>query len=274
MTALLKPVDPALSRGLVRGMEMSLYQAHPALSRSRLDKIRKSPAHFKWSLEHDEPDNEAFRTGRLVHSAILEPKSFWPSVRVWDGGRRQGKKWDDFQAENAGYTIITADDEAELMHIADSVARRPIARMLRGQIETSLFWQCPATGIDLKCRPDVIGEDGNLYDVKTTIDASPEAFQRSAYKYGYHRQAAWYCDGAEIVTGVKPSDFVLVVVEKAPPYEVQTYVMDREMIERGRQENREALALYVKCREEGRWPGYDDTPRLLTLPYWAMGDDE
>ena len=264
-------IDQSQPRGLVKGLPMELYQKHPALSRSRLEQIRRSPAHFKWDLENERDDTEAFRTGRLIHGALLEPGIFWPSVVVWADGRRYGKKWDEFQERHEGKTIITVEDERSLLLATEAFKAHPVSKMIDGgDIEASLFWQCPTSGPELKARPDCIGRDGVLYDLKTTLDARPEEFTKSSWRYGYHRQAAWYLDGVEAVTGEKFSDFVIVAIEKAAPHAVQHYVMDQAIINRGRAENRAAMDLYLRCKASDTWPAYSSDPMLLSAPAWIM----
>lgn len=242
-------------------MDERTYRSHPALSRSLLDKIRRSPAHLKWAMDHDEPDTEYFKLGRQVHAAILEPDSFWPSVVVWDGARRYGKAWDDFQAKHAGKEILTATEEAHLL--AMSNAAMACGFNPKGGIaEGSIFWTDERTGIDLKARLDLIGSDGAIYDLKTTQDASPEGFLQSVVDYRYYGQAAWYLDAAR-AAGHPAESFVFVAIEKAAPHCVATYVLDADLIERGRRENAANLDLFKACKTSGDWPSYPMQPVLL-----------
>ena len=49
--------------------------------------------------------------------------------------------------------------------------------------EVSIFAKCKRTGLELKTRPDLmITEDGAVYDVKTTVDASPVGFSKECFK--------------------------------------------------------------------------------------------
>jgi hypothetical protein len=69
---------------------------------------------------------------------------------------------------------------------------------ISGEAETTHMWTDATTGLQCKCRPDWISEDGGiLVDLKTTEDASPREFQRSIAKWRYHVQAGWYMAAIE-----------------------------------------------------------------------------
>ena len=54
----------------------SEYRAHPAISKSDLFKITKSPLHFKWSMENKEEKTAALIFGSACHKYILERDDF------------------------------------------------------------------------------------------------------------------------------------------------------------------------------------------------------
>ncbi|TCO70245.1 PD-(D/E)XK nuclease-like domain-containing protein [Rhodovulum euryhalinum] len=64
--------------GVYAGISNSAYHAGPGISKSGLDLIRKSPAHYQHSrtAERREPTPDQ-RLGTLAHALILEPESFW-----------------------------------------------------------------------------------------------------------------------------------------------------------------------------------------------------
>lgn len=244
--------------GILR-MDERVYRSHPALSRSLLDKIRKSPAHLKWAMENPDEDTDYFRFGRQVHGAVLEPERFWSSVAIWDGARRAGKVWEDFKAKHDGKELLTAAEERQLLVISDSVRKLDVD--WSGIAEGSVFWQYGFDELELKARPDLVSGD-TVYDLKTTHSASEPDFRRSILTYGYHRQASWYVDGVEAATGNRPKRFVIIAVEKKPPYAAQTFLLGEDLIELGRQENEANLKLYLACKKSGEWPGY---PRQSTI---------
>jgi hypothetical protein len=123
------------------------------------------------------------------------------------------------------------------MAMGRTVLRHPAAAMLLGlpgKAETTHMWTDASTGLECKCRPDWLTDDGSIVvDLKTTKDASPRGFKQSVANYRYHVQAAWYLHGLEQATGKRPDQFIFICVESTAPYAVAVYAADAEMIERG-----------------------------------------
>ncbi|MCK5132371.1 MAG: PD-(D/E)XK nuclease-like domain-containing protein, partial [Candidatus Sabulitectum sp.] len=63
--------------------------------------------------------------------------------------------------------------------------------------------------------------------------------------------------------------FVIIAIEKEPPYMVGTYLMDEELIEYGREEYKELLELNKGYKKSGFYPPYK-SGELETLykPQW------
>ncbi|MGZ6369962.1 MAG: PD-(D/E)XK nuclease-like domain-containing protein, partial [Bdellovibrionota bacterium] len=102
-------------------------------------------------------------------------------------------------------------------------------------------------------------------DFKSAEDASPEGFQRACDRYDYHRQAAWYVDGVQAITGKAPL-FVFAVYETSSPFAAAFYYATPEMLREGRTENRALLLKYAHCLKENRWPGYSEEILPIDLP--------
>ena len=235
------------------------YRAHPALSRSLLDHIIKSPAHLKWAQENEQPDTDYFRLGRLVHAAVLEPDRFFSSTVIWTGARRFGKAWDEFQAKNSDKEILKPEEESQLTAMCNAVIQH--CGTIDGQAEASVFWKHERTGLDLKARLDLVGNN-YIYDLKTTQTASADHFMESVKNFGYHRQAAYYLDAAKAV-GHPAEKFIFIAVEKTSPHFVQTFELDDAFIARGRLENEINLTTYKACKDSGEWPAYPKQAHLL-----------
>jgi hypothetical protein len=108
--------------------------------------------------------------------------------------------------------------------------------------------------------PNIIG------DIKTTNDASPRSFQRDIMKYGYHIQAAMVQDGIYHVTKKMIETFVFIAIEKEEPYAIGIYELDKESIQKGREEYKALLDDYIPYQEKDVkiWPGYK--PTVISLP--------
>lgn len=258
---------------VIENLPAAEYHAHPAVSKSVLDKIARSPLHARAYLDgqRDEPTS-AMQFGTALHSAILEPDIFARQYATFSGDRRtkDGKaRYEELLSRGA--TVITAADHDVITAMVTSIRNHPTAAKLlqAGIAEASVFWQDQDTGLDCKCRPDWWSrEDGLVVDIKTTEDASPAGFARSVAAYRYHVQAAHYR------AGTKASRFVFVAIEKKAPYAVAVYELDPVSLDVGWQARNYDLATYEVCARTNHWPGYPTEIQPLTLPAWAFPKTE
>ncbi len=253
------------------------YHAHPAVSRSDIETIRRyTPAHFKASKDGEVEDKKtpALIEGDAIHALVLEPERF---ERQYCEGRPEYRKKADqeWRAEMREHGIEPLNPEVyERAHrIRDAVFQHPAARLIfdRGRAEESFIGRDPRTGELCKARPDWRMEAGTPVDFKTADDASPEAFGKSAYNYGYYIQAPYYTDVMRWAGGpdLSGSDFLFVVVEKSEPFAVAVYYADEAMVTKGRADYEQGLDRIAECRAAGEWPGYSDRVEPLSLPGWA-----
>lgn len=263
------------------------YDLIDKMNWSRLKVLGRSPAHFLHSLTEPEAERtDAMVMGDALHVATFEPETFARRFAIWSGGRRFGKEWDAFCDANKARSILTEQQAQDVRTIAKAVrADATASRYVNGgRGEVTVTWSrtmpafadMPEVRIDCKARIDFVANCGALVDLKSTKDASPDAFGRQAFSLGYYAQAAWYADGYEAATG-KRLPFVLVAVEKTAPHVVQVYRVPDVVMELGREHYRNLLQRYVMCRSESRWPGYaaDGGELELTLPRWAApAEDE
>ena len=257
------------------------YHAHAAISKSHLDQVAKSPLHY-WARYLDpnrvvpEP-TPAMAIGSAVHTHVLELDQ-WDAryVSAPDGIDRRTKagkaEWEAFTAAATGRTVLPKADADLVMRMAHSVFSHPAAAMLLalpGKAETTHMWTDAATGLQCKCRPDWLTDDGRLLvDLKTTEDASARGFAKSIAQWRYHVQASWYLDGIEQATGTRPEQFLFLCVEKKAPYAVAVYAADAEMIAAGAQTAARDLDVLATCKAANAWPGYSDQIEPISLPPW------
>lgn len=269
--------EPAtlINAGLITGISNEYYHASLGVSKSQLDQLAKSPAHYLDSLKTPRKETPAMRLGTLFHGLILEPERIKIApAPVCDKRTKEGKAvWERFCLENQGAEVVTAEEAEQLAGMVQAVRRHPAAfRLLyscNGVAEGSAWWIDRQSGELCRCRPDYLRDDGVIVDLKTTEDASPEAFSRSIAKYGYHRQAAMYLDGLDAATGNRPSGFVFVCVEKKSPYAVSVYQLDMQGEEAGRVQYRSLLMTLADCKCSGKWPAYSDRIETISLPSWS-----
>jgi hypothetical protein len=262
-------------------MNNTEYHAHAAISKSHLDQVAKSPLHY-WARYLDpnrvvpEP-TPAMAIGSAVHTHVLELDQ-WDAryVSAPDGIDRRTKagkaEWEAFTTAATGRTVLPKADADLVMRMAHSVFSHPAAAMLLalpGKAETTHMWTDAATGLECKCRPDWLTDDGRLMvDLKTTEDASPRGFAKSIAQWRYHVQASWYLDGIEQATGTRPEQFLFLCVEKKAPYAVAVYAADAEMIAAGAHTAARDLDVLATCKAANAWPSYSDQIEPISLPPW------
>lgn len=266
-------------------MDIQVYHGDTRrVSKSGLDKIRQSPAHYwYWYLNPARPKQEhtpATRLGSLFHTAMLEvdklQRYFVVAPEVDRRTKAGREEWDQLHAsaETNRQTIVTQVEVDKARRMRDAAYSNPIVIDLMsapGQNEKTILFDEPMTGAACKCRPDRLLDSGWIIDFKTTDNAAAEAFGRSAYKYRYHVQSAFYLDGMNYGMNIKPEGFVFVAVETKEPYQVAVYVADQDSIELGRGEYLHDLETYMRCKTLNQWPGYqpDGKAQLLQLPHYA-----
>jgi hypothetical protein len=260
-------------------MDDDVYHADPAptssLSSSGARKLLELPARFHWERTHPRPPSKAFSIGHAAHALVLGVGAPIVVVDAADWRTKDAKaKRDDALA--AGETPLLASEYAQVVAMADAIHEHPAAALLldpeHGDPERSLFWVDQQTGVWLRCRLDWMPHASNgrmiLVDYKTSVSAERGEFARSAAKYGYHQQAAWYMDGVRHLGLADDVAFVFVVQEKEPPYPVSVVELHPADIEIGAVLNRRAVDLFAECMTSGVWPGYGHGIELVELPYW------
>lgn len=262
-------------------MDNTDYHAHPAISKSHLDQVARSPLHY-WARYLDpnrvipEP-TPAMAIGSAVHTHVLELDQ-WDShyaiaPESIDRRTKMGKaEWEVFTTAATGRTVLSRADADLVMRMGHAVYSHPAAAMLLslpGKAETTHMWTDVATGLQCKCRPDWLTDDGRLIvDLKTTENASAREFARSIAQWRYFLQASWYLDGIEQATGTRPDQFIFICVEKKAPFAVAVYAADAEMIQIGNETAARDLDVLATCKAAGAWPGYSDQIETINLPSW------
>lgn len=255
------------------------YHNNPAISRSRLFNIKKSPAYYKWSL--DNPKESADLTfGKAFHKWVLEQDDFYNEFAVspkFNRATKQGKQdYLDFMEANIGKVIINEEEFEKIQAMRESIMQNPYAKQLlkNGEAETSFYWTDELTGLECKCRPDYLRDLGNkkvLIDLKSCQDADLNKIIKDSIAFGYDMQTAMYIDGISKEYNIPKSDiiFIFIFVSKSEPYLVNVAEANDEFKEYGEANYREMLGRLKECQETNNWYGFngiDNQPNELGLP--------
>jgi PDDEXK-like domain of unknown function (DUF3799) len=267
--------------GIFPDMSNEAYHEHHAISKSGLDLIRRSPFHY-WAEKSSDDDDlkrkttKAMNIGTAFHLLALEPEKFDARIAVAPDlnlSTKIGKEtWRVFEEESPGKILLRPADMDGLSEMAKSIRNHAGARYLlqgKGMVEASMFWRESIYGIDCRCRPDWMRDDGLLIDVKTTDNASPEVFDRHFWNMRYHVQGAFYVDGFEAILKAPCPGFAFIVVEKKPPYAVSLRILTAEYVNIGRRAYLEDIETFARCQRENDWPGYGLEVREIHPPAWA-----
>ena len=272
-------------------MPASEYDRAIGMRSTLLKKMLDSPAHFHQAQMHPDPiDSPAMIFGRLMHCMALTPHEFSSEFYVFNGPRRAGKDWEAAKLAAGGKTIIKPSDLelatmiGNAVRDSDQVRRSPYGDLIKFDPEVSGFWSDQETEIPCKYRMDltnaaqvgkVPGSTVVIADIKTTVSARPDKFQRQAYSLGYHVSAAHYVAGLrEYFREPVSPRFVIIAVEKDPPHVVQVFEMSAGLLHLGEHQRRTALNLLRQCVATNHWPGYFSQALTLDAPAWAYSNED
>jgi len=268
-----------LPSGLAYGVDASAYHEKQLgmVSKSALDQLDRSPAHYRaWLDGGSAKETPALKFGRAFHCCILEPQAFAATYTVVpDFGDCRTKPNKDAKiawfAANDGRDFIDDNMLAAIRGMEAAVRKHPAASriLLDGASEVTLRWTDQQTGLPCKSRADYYVKSKRLVaDLKSTEDASPEAFMRSVAKYRYHVQDALYRDAFH-ACGEPIEHFALIAVEKEPPYGVAVYTLDTDAVAKGYSLARANIEMMSDCLMNDSWPAYSNGVETLSLPRWA-----
>lgn len=273
--------------GLHKDVPPETYSRWSAVRSSLLRKVAQSPYHARYAMLHpeDEDTTKAKDFGQAFHVGALEPDRFNIAFGVMPNlGPRQSSKVraeeEAYRAAHAHIRMISKDDYDLVIAMRDAVWQHPTAKEILsspGANELSAVWKDKGTGVLCKGRQDRFGvwaDAPTVVDLKSTVDASRATFSRSIATYGYDQQSAYYLDGFNALAPVDGRKYVLIAVEKTAPYAVAVYELDQASIAAGRRKYRANLELWARCLESGVFPGYGDGCDDISLPAYALREEE
>lgn len=256
------------------------YLALEAYSASGAKVLARSPAHFLTARTTRKEPTAAMVLGTAVHMAILEPARFAQYVRASTkppGKREKDAEKEARQAEEArltaeGYLILSQEQLDTALAIQAAAAAHPtLPELIGGQpVEVSMLYRDPRYGIPVKVRYDVLRADAIAVDLKTTGDASPEAFGRACATWRYDVQAALYNSAHEVARDSSLQAFVFAAIETEPPYGIGIYKTPAAVIRRGMSDVERTMQRYREALLRGEWPSYSPLIDDLQFPAWAL----
>lgn len=250
--------------GIVYDMSNEDYHKQVGYSSSAIKTVcKQSLAHYM--AQKPLGDSPAFALGSAVHATLLEPER----DLVTKGPKtRTSKLYKDLYANKKGDEVVLTEVEYHVHNkMCQSALNNPVCNALLTHkervTESSVFTVDPASGLNIKTRPDLyIPETGQIVDIKTTIDASPKGFAEQVGKYAYHIQAAFYLLTCKLA-GIKAKEFSFIAIEKTAPYMSHLHVMSPELVIESTKQVKETLALIAEANKSGEYDtGWGDYSTL------------
>jgi len=237
------------------------------------------PALVRWKRENRE-DSEATRVGSAAHCLILTPDLFEDTYALKPEGMtfasKEGKEW---KAHHEGYEILTHDETCKVREVTKafvtkSTAINSLAAAGAGRVESSVLWDCKASGLRSKGRPDWY-DDEAVYDLKVSRHAMRDlrgvAFR--AFVDGWMHQLAHNRAGLQ-ANGVNIARGRLVVVSPKPPCEIHLWLLEvkPDALDLLEMENVKTRSQIAECEKSGVWPATPNSWQLIEPPASADVD--
>lgn len=253
------------------------------LSQSMLKAFARSPRHLREMLSTPREPSDEMVIGAALHCLVLEGAHFRERYAVLPEGidrrTKAGKAaYADAVVAAAGKTLLPAWAMAQVEGMASALASSPMARAILGGAtgprEVSAYWTME--GVLCRGRFDLPTTLSIMVDLKTSGDASPEAFRRSCWNFRYDWQHAFYGLGVETLRAslgeavMPPLDGHLwLVVERDRPHGVACYRATDEDLARARADVLSMVRRYADCLAKDEWPCYPDEVLDLAMPAWG-----
>lgn len=271
----------------IYNIDIDLYHADKSwISSTGIKHAKNSLCEYRLYLDGywDDDNKPHFDFGNAVELFLIDPDGFKEKVAiatdsVWLEATlkekpdlkspRLAKAYQElkkaFEADNEGRYIIPDVGEYSFETLQILCARCKadpwISQLLQNiQYQNSIYWIDPATGLQMKTRPDVSQITKSVVmNIKTTLDASPDKFSKDLANLNYPLQACVEIAGVE-ASGLmeKVDKYFWLVLEKNPPFNVQLYEFDAGDMRIAMDEYHYLLRKIKAAVETDNYPGYSD----------------
>lgn len=260
---------------LVTGMSNDAYHAYDGISKSGLDLVARSPAHYMYGEKKEK--TRPMVIGSAIHCAVFEPELFIKDYMLMRDVKVRTASEYKQAIKTISEDLVLVQPEADYVSgMQNGINNNKHAKALLDQprwSELAVFATDPVTGVLVKCKFDTLLHCLDAVDLKKTQDASTPQFEKSIASYRYHVQHAFYSDVFEWATGQQLRSFQLLAVEERLPHFSKLHQCDSEATAYGRKLYREALNTYADCLSKNEWPMPDGSLEYVGLPYWAQDPD-
>ena len=260
---------------------MKDYYEIEAVSASLLKAVvKQSPAHAEHRMTSFEPTAN-MKLGTAFHAAILEGEEYDDLIAVSPHVDRRTKAGKEAYAkflEGVGDRTVITHDQSLLVDAMQKncLAHPQVTALLKKCYAYEFQTEFEFDGSKCKALIDACDDTGTVVDIKTTQDASPEAFMKQSANLLYHMQMAWYANAL----GVHPSEAnaYIIAVENTAPHAVAVYKLSTEAMVTGWELCCQAVkdwkAYKLDCAIDGTAFAFGEDVLVLDLPHWAKNGVE
>lgn len=265
-----RELTPELAKAgcFVLDMPNEAYHSYQGISKSGLDLINRSPAHYHFRAPRK--TSRTLELGTALHTAVLEPERFATEyVKLKNTKVRTASEYKEAVKVHTSERVLVAGELANIESIQETVRSLPhISEVLDSCDLFEVSGLVEYEGVMLRIRLDSLStRDLVAVDLKTTQNSSREDFAKSVYNYRYHVQDAFYSFVFELIAGKPLNAFKFLAVENDPPHCPMIYTLDDEAKRIGLEE---AIRNLDTFKQADMMQGYEQTNEPLMLPSWAL----
>ena len=216
------------------------------LSYSSLKWLLKSPKWFEYKRNNPDPETQALRDGRLVHTQILEPQKY-DTFNFIDVSTKNTNKWKLAVQEHGAMNTYTLKEQRMANRISQAFLQNDRAVSFLNKALTEVPNLISLEGLPIRGKADIYKPEEYVVDVKTTSDGisrinldtgeQETLFARTISNYDYDMQAYLY----SVMFNVP--EFWWVVIDKATT-DIGIFKASPETLELGRLKLEAALQMY------------------------------
>lgn len=267
-------LTPELAKAgcFVLNMPNDAYHKYEGISKSGLDLVNRSPAHYHFRAPRS--PSRTLELGTALHTAILEPERYKAEyVKLAGAKARTASEYKQAIKVHGSERVLISHEASNIDSIQETIRSQAHIKELLDSCDLfELSGLVEYKGVMLRIRIDAFSStDIVAVDLKTTIDSSRTEFAKSVYNYRYHVQDAFYSAVFELIAKKPLKAFKFLAVENDPPHCPMIYTLDDEAKMIGLQEALRNLETFSSAE---MMQGYEQTNEPLNLPCWALAQYE
>ena len=228
------------------------YNSRDYYSLGRVSKILESPWAYvdRYVLKNKTKQTDAMKLGIMIHEALLEPEKFKDNYVLMPtfsgtGSVKARKEWKEANSDKHMVDEKTLDKLTCML--SSLTAHKKASNILTGgQAEIQAMVRDDENDLNHYGRFDYLRDDGIFVDVKSCLNASKEAFEKSFYDMGYYLQCGYYALILELMTGKQCNEAMFICVETKMPYNVAVYHVNEVSIDLGKSVIKKSFEEYNK----------------------------